>query len=267
MQLVDEPEFARAPHGKYVRGPTFLAWSASPRLFGAMDWGDPSDDDVRRMLRLVELLYRQPEPFDLILDSRHLLRVRLSTFEAMVRLVASHLADARRVIRRHAIIAPPNSIGALLAGFYPVLGDAAPRHRFFTRTQDVGQWLGLDATRALAFVADAARDFVPTLQPLTPLRAYLRDHLIGGATVDAAAAALGVSERTLQRQLQLHGSTFRRELSACRLERARAELLETNDKLYAVAAKVGFRQASHFVAWFRREVGLTPDAFRDRHRR
>lgn len=265
MRRVDERQFAASPAGTYVQGPTYLAWCASPRLYGGMDWGDPTDTDVQAMIRLASVVYDQPGTYDVVIDSRNLLALRPATFDAYARLMTKRLPDLRTKVRRHAIIAPPNAIGALLAGLYPILGRAVPNHRVFTRVEDAGRWLGGDAAQALGFVDALGRSLVPTLRPLSALTAYLREH--PSATLTTAARHLEVSERSLQRQLLLNDTSFRAVLAQVRLDVARQALHATDDKLHTIAHQVGFRTASHFCAWFRRNTGLTPDDFRQRARR
>lgn len=96
---------------------------------------------------------------------------------------------------------------------------------------------------------------------LDRLRAWLRD---GGlhATLDQAAHALGVSGRSLQRRLGEGGSSFRAELEQARLAAAQRLLLDTDDKVAAIAAEVGASSESNFIAFFRRLTGQTPAAWR-----
>jgi transcriptional regulator GlxA family with amidase domain len=86
-------------------------------------------------------------------------------------------------------------------------------------------------------------------------------------TLAAAARRQGRSERSLQRDLQQGGTTFRAELEAARVELARALLVDTDLKIDSVARKVGCASAAHFATLFRRVAGETPSAYRDRHRR
>lgn len=75
-----------------------------------------------------------------------------------------------------------------------------------------------------------------------------------------AAAALGMSSRTLQRRLQQEGTTFRAVLDAIGLERAR--LLQSGvTTARALAASLGFSEAAAFHRAFKRWTGTTPRKF------
>ena len=87
------------------------------------------------------------------------------------------------------------------------------------------------------------------------------------ARLSRGARRLGRSERSLQRDLQQAGTTFRGELEAARVELARALLVDTDLKIDSVARKVGCASAAHFATLFRRVAGETPSAYRERHRR
>lgn len=79
------------------------------------------------------------------------------------------------------------------------------------------------------------------------------------------ATMLGVSERTLHRHLAAACTTFAGELLACRMERARAMLLQPRfDRLTVaeIGRRAGWSDASHFVRQSRRVLGTTPAALR-----
>lgn len=81
------------------------------------------------------------------------------------------------------------------------------------------------------------------------------------------AARLGIGERQLnERFRQLFGQTAYAYLIGLRLRKAKEMLPVHADKTIGeIGAAVGFRDASHFVATFRRKEGLTPDRYRQLH--
>lgn len=83
-------------------------------------------------------------------------------------------------------------------------------------------------------------------------------------TIDRVAEHLGTSVRTLQRRLASCGASF--DQVADDLRRARAfEMLRDDDaSIAAIAAKLGFADASAFYRAFRRWTGATPGAYRGR---
>jgi AraC-like DNA-binding protein len=67
------------------------------------------------------------------------------------------------------------------------------------------------------------------------------------------------ADQLLQQQL---GTSLRRYLEKRRLDAARERVLAGNDTLKEIAFELGFRHASHFTAWFRRQVGVSPSGYR-----
>lgn len=75
------------------------------------------------------------------------------------------------------------------------------------------------------------------------------------------AASLGLSTRTLSRQLQENGSSYQRVLDEIRSDLAK-ELLRQGLGTESVARRVGFNDVTNFRKAFRRWTGLTPSAWR-----
>lgn len=86
-------------------------------------------------------------------------------------------------------------------------------------------------------------------------------------TLDALAAELHVSARSLRRHLEAEGTSFRALCDEV-LETLAEELLTTaHMKLEEVAARLGYAEPASFIHAFKRWKGISPHAFRDRHRR
>ena len=80
-------------------------------------------------------------------------------------------------------------------------------------------------------------------------------------SVGSVAKDLSVSVRTLQRQLAMGGTNFRRLLLRTRIKRA-LQLLEAGSySLAEVSCQVGYSDVSHFCRAFRRVVGTTPQRY------
>ncbi|KLV09163.1 hypothetical protein ABT56_02930 [Photobacterium aquae] len=76
-----------------------------------------------------------------------------------------------------------------------------------------------------------------------------------------AAKALGMPERSLQRQFQLQfGMTFKDYIDQLRFEQA-VIMLKQGDKVADVALACGFNDPSYFTARFKSHTGLTPSQF------
>ena len=83
-------------------------------------------------------------------------------------------------------------------------------------------------------------------------------------SLDVAARRLGVSARTLQRQLAEQGHTFNSVRDAVLAERVRTLLERPNATVKEVAARMGYASRTTFVRAFRRWTGTTPAAWRSR---
>jgi AraC-like DNA-binding protein len=88
----------------------------------------------------------------------------------------------------------------------------------------------------------------------------------GDVSLARIASDLRLSARTLRRQLKAAGASFQELLEATRHERAVSYLTETDHGIKEVAARLGYGDPSNFRRAFRRWTGLTPAAYRDRHR-
>jgi AraC-like DNA-binding protein len=75
-----------------------------------------------------------------------------------------------------------------------------------------------------------------------------------------------MSARTLQHHLRAAGTSFRREVHAAQVAAAQRLLIDTDDKLGAIALEVGCATLQHFSTLFRKQTGLSPSAWRERHR-
>lgn len=80
-------------------------------------------------------------------------------------------------------------------------------------------------------------------------------------TAREAAALLGLSLRTLQRQLTDDGQSYHRRVEAFRQEQAR-HLLETGMEAKTIAYLLGFQDVGSFRRAFRQQTGLSPNQWR-----
>ena len=91
--------------------------------------------------------------------------------------------------------------------------------------------------------------------------------LAGTVSLDAAAHALAISTRTLQRTLQEHGTDFRSLGNAIRARRATELLCGTNASVTDISAELGYSAPANFARAFRKATGLAPEDFRRRRKR
>lgn len=91
------------------------------------------------------------------------------------------------------------------------------------------------------------------------VRASLHD---GQPTVAAAARALRVSPRTLQRRIADEGTTFHAEVESVREELARFHVREASRPLAEIAFLLGYAELRPFLRAFRRWTGMSPGQYR-----
>jgi AraC-like DNA-binding protein len=81
---------------------------------------------------------------------------------------------------------------------------------------------------------------------------------------EQVAAALGLSDRTLQRRLQAEGTSFQHVLDDTRRELAQLYLRTPRSSLGDVAARLGFEDRSNFFRACKRWFGESPGRYRAR---
>ncbi len=167
---------------------------------------------------------------------------------------------------------------------YPAPPEAAAYAKHFDCPVHFGEdearlWIRNDYLRLRFPTADAtARQFYWTqceqlLQNQQAagqdLAARVSDHLQLFAedfpNAAAVAAALGLSERSLRRQLSAEGQSFRALLDEVRFQRAK-QLLGGAAPVEAIALQLGYAEASSFIHAFQRWTGQSPAAFRRQQR-
>jgi AraC-like DNA-binding protein len=93
----------------------------------------------------------------------------------------------------------------------------------------------------------------------------IQEHAGDGTTINEILQSLRVSRPTLRRHfLEKLGRTPGQELMRLRVERAKDLLTNTDFSIKSIAFMSGYRRVSNFGDFFRRQVGLSPRAFRQR---
>jgi AraC-like DNA-binding protein len=86
----------------------------------------------------------------------------------------------------------------------------------------------------------------------------------GQCTIDIAAQHLGVSRRTIHRQLTQEGRTFSDIVDSVRRELASRYVIDQHRSLTEVSSLLGFSAPSGFSRWYRRQFRTTPTQRRGR---
>jgi len=95
-------------------------------------------------------------------------------------------------------------------------------------------------------------------------KAYIDNHCTGKITVHEAAEAIHINERYLYNLFVQHEQiTPKAYIDARKREMAASLLQDTDMPIHAVAAAVGFENASTFTKFFIRGMGMTPSAYRE----
>lgn len=98
------------------------------------------------------------------------------------------------------------------------------------------------------------------------LETWIVNHLAAGAVrVQDLAAAHNVAPRTVHRAFEATGDTVGGVVRKHRLAAARADLVNTNLSIAAIAHRWGFCDASHLGREFRRQMSVSPGDYREAH--
>jgi len=98
------------------------------------------------------------------------------------------------------------------------------------------------------------------------LHRFVRNSLITQeCTASAAAQHLGIHERTLNRRLQEHSTTFRDEVSKVRYVMAQNFLVNSEASNAEIALAIGYTNATAFSHAFKRWSGMSPAQWREQH--
>lgn len=134
--------------------------------------------------------------------------------------------------------------------------------------------IDLDATnpRADAVMARYARQFVETIPQMVSSsidldvrRAIYLGLPAGNATIECVARSLGLSVRTVQRQLGAANTSFADLLNDVRRQMAQRYIQDSSHSIGRIAELLGYTTASSFSRWYAAQFGMAPR--RDRGRR
>lgn len=254
-------QFLQTPVGHWIAGDSFLVWSWSPRLRGALVWGHPSEDDFKRLWMLVDAFHAKSPGADVVTDVSQVESVDATAYVTLVEGMRNRLGLFTTRVRRHALVRSEGLLGALAEGFFPLLG-ARHTWQVFSATPPAFAWFdqpdGETARAEVERIANEAQQLSPELRQV---RDYLKANLVG-ANLREMSKALGLSERSLHRLLSEQRTRFRDELAVARVDAARRLLAGTELKIEVVAKRVGCSSHAHLTTLFRRTTGQRPTEYR-----
>lgn len=107
------------------------------------------------------------------------------------------------------------------------------------------------------------RDYIPKYSKIRPAVEHLNTNYIEPIRISDLAALCGYSEAhfftLFQQQMKVTPITYKTNLQ---IQQALRELLETNDSLDVIAARLGFSSANYFCRVFTKTVKRTPGEIR-----
>ena len=102
--------------------------------------------------------------------------------------------------------------------------------------------------------------YLPAIERMT---AYILEHYHEELTVEWMARQCNISKYYFIRVFRcVTGDTPYTFLTLCRLKQAKRLLLDTDDTVSEIAARVGYADVKNFIASFKKNVGITPLQFR-----
>jgi AraC-like DNA-binding protein len=85
----------------------------------------------------------------------------------------------------------------------------------------------------------------------------------GRCSVQRVAQSLGVTRRTLHRQLAEEQTTYSELFTSVRKELALRYVVHTNRSLHEIAEVLGYSELSAFSRWYKKQFGVCPSASRE----
>jgi LacI family transcriptional regulator len=118
-----------------------------------------------------------------------------------------------------------------------------------------------------AVVARRSTDILTTLEPqVAKALRFIRTRAKEALRVDDVVKTSGLSRRVLEKRFRkLVGKSILSEVRRVRVEQICQMLLETNLPVSAIALALGFDGIEHVARYFRREMRMTPLAYRKRY--
>lgn len=218
-------DFLREPVNRYVEGRCSAFWVYSPTLAGSVYFNRPDESDFPEgmpSLRAVPWCAALRAGYDVIVDCGGLAGLSPLGFELLSSQLHEARQDARR-IGRVAVIRGQGLPGAAVGGLFHEIVCPAFRAALFTDLEQALRWLRRPDHLA---ARSELLEMLEKVRGASPLLKALREHLAHhheSTTLDAAARALGLSARSLQRRLRELGTSFRGQLGQTR-ERRRQTL-------------------------------------------
>ena len=251
-------DFTRMTEDRCIVGRTWLCFCVQSSMTGIVLWGTPEVSDIAQLLEAMPAdvpALRRPRFF----DARRLEGAKDEALVAFGRFIAA-ARELGQVVDRVAVVHGSQLSQVVLTGITRLV-EVPYEVSSFADPVEALAWLGHRAPARLAAELDERQ---ARAVGATPLLRDLRAALVAdlpGADLEKVATTLGHSVRSLQRKLRDDGTSFQRELNACRVLAAKKLLIDTDQSIDAIARDVG-ATARHFGDVFREHTGYTPRQWR-----
>lgn len=256
--------FLRTTVGRYTVTGTSFVWWASPTLCGVFLWGEPTEVETRAILHLFDQYPTQMAPqFDMVLDTRGVERAEAGGVKLLFSWLLANRKELANHLRMQANVIREGPIGFLLTGLLPVAGWTLPYRMHFEPAEAFRLVAGEEGDALTAEVEAIAERLRGVSRELRVTREMLTHKL--HVTASEVSRALGMSQRSLQRALTRHSTSFHAEVVSARVARAQALLRSGDEKLAVIAARVGVSERA-LTMMFRTKVGVSPAEWRNRQR-
>lgn len=216
-------------------------------------------------------LHDGPEAFEVVVRWNDPDAERLFALNAMSAVFLVELA--RTGLRAHVlpseVVLPASAPHAAFREFFGVEPIVGPHTRVRFRNEDADRPFLTVSDSMWAVFEPSLRQRLAKLGASSSLSTRVRDHLLeclpaGEASAAAVAKRLGVSRRTLQRQLAQEGAAFNDVVREVREQLAMHYLTRTTVSYPEIALLVGYDEPSSFFRAFKRWTGSTPEVVRTR---
>jgi AraC-like DNA-binding protein len=263
----DPEEFVASPIGRCMIAPTFAIWCYAPDLHGATLWGQVDGRSLRDMMVVGRFVHHPAigQHRRVLTDCRDVEGPDADVLIGFIANAHEQLSDWASGVDRQALVIPNGPAGVLVSGAMAMAGlDHALRV-----TNEIDAALAFLAHPAATAAHAAATTAIAMTRGRSALLSRVRTllgHDLVGATIESTAAALGMSSRSLQRELQRLHTSFTEQLRHVRIATAQTLLIHTDLKIEAIATQVGYATASRMSATLKRELKLTASELRAERR-
>jgi AraC-like DNA-binding protein len=260
VEVGDVDTYFADPRWRILRYPGFFCSSPDGKILTLWAVGHTDLTSCNQLLDIFAAVERaRLGPRRQLVALRHLHSVSAGAMERFVRYHQRVTAYVRGV-SHEGVVRPEGVAGILAEGFYRTIRSPT-EGRVFTDLNVAAEWVGVDDRAWLAAAQAEEAKLLAAWRRVPEGLDAIWDPAFMRLTLPAAAAALSLAPRTLQRRLRESSTTFEDLRLRATLNRA-DELLLIERDVKDVAYTLGFSSPSAFSTAFRRARGLSPEQWR-----